>query len=60
MGKKVLVVLTSVGKIPGTDKETGWYLVRPPPSPSVPDLSVHGTDQRTPDPPHSPPCPGPL
>ena len=30
MGKKVLVVLTSVGKIPGTDKETGWYLVRPP------------------------------
>lgn len=38
---KILVVLTSVDKIPKTGKPTGWYLVRPqltfpPPLPSPP------------------------
>jgi hypothetical protein len=28
MAPKVLVVLTSVDKIPGHDHPTGWYLVR--------------------------------
>src|SRR4051794_19937411 len=52
MGKKVLVVLTSVDKIPGTDKETGWYLV----SLFLPSRSA-GYSPCTPDPPRMTPPP---
>lgn len=49
MAPKVLVVLTSYGRIESADAPTGWYLVRPPgmapfpfPSlPSLPPLSHH-------------------
>lgn len=28
MAPKILIILTSVRTLPGTDKKTGWYLVR--------------------------------
>ena len=38
MAPKVLVVLTSYGRIESADAPTGWYLVRPPDMPLPPSL----------------------
>src|SRR3954471_18148767 len=38
---KVLVVLTSHGKLGDTGKPTGWYLVRPPLTTPLPLLPYH-------------------
>jgi hypothetical protein len=44
MAPKVLIVLTSHDKIDGTDKPTGWYLVRRTIHSAVPTTSDHIVD----------------
>lgn len=40
MAPKILIVLTSVDKIPSTGNPTGWYLVRPNPQSPFPSPSL--------------------